>query len=199
MVAGLHTALHRAGFEADVSGRGIRTLPEAAPCIAAARAVHRLGGVVPRPVQLTAADVELADLVLVASATERSALARLRPDARSRVFTLREAAAAASLPMTPAETEWFSVVADGDRFGAYVELLHRRRPVLELPSRRLPFRDLAGFDIPDAHGNGHVSHQRLFAVIQRATEELAAGIIHVSSMRITAAPGATEADQDRNP
>jgi protein-tyrosine phosphatase len=184
-----------------VRGRGIRAAPDAMPCIAAARAVHRLdGGVVSTPVQLTAADVDFADLVLVASAAERSALARLRPDARNRVFTLREAAAAARLPMTPTETAWFSMVADEDRFGAYVELLHRRRPVLELPSRRSPFRDrYAGFDIPDAHGNGQVSHRRLFAVIQRATEELAAGIVEVSSARVTAAPGAAEPEQDRNP
>lgn len=182
-----------------MSGRGIRTLPDAAPCIAAARAVHRLGDrVVPRPVQLTAADVDLADLVLVASAAERSALARLRPAARNRVFTLREAAAAAGLPMTPAETARFSGIAEQDWFAAYVELLHGRRPVLELPTRRVPFHGnrYVDFDIPDAHSNGRVSHARLFAVIQRATADLAASIVKVSSMPVTAAPRASEAEPD---
>jgi hypothetical protein len=199
MVAGLHRALHQSGFEAHVSGRGIRVLPDAEPCRAADDAVHRLGGgAVPRPVQLTAPDVDHADLVLVASAGERSALARLRPDARNRVFTLREAAAAAGLPMTSDETARFSGIAEQDRFAAYVELLHGRRPVLELPTRRLAFwgNRYADFDIPDAHSNGTVSHRRLFAVIQRATNDLAAGIVEVSSRQVTAAPRASESEPD---
>jgi protein-tyrosine phosphatase len=182
-----------------VSGRGIRILPDAVPCIAAARAVHRLGdGVVPRPVQLTAADVDLADLVLVASAAERSVLARLRPDARSRVFTLREAAAAAALTMTPAEAARFSGIAEQDWFATYVELLHGRRPVLELPTRRWPFHGnrYPDFDIPDAHSNGPVSHRRLFAVIRRAANDLAVSILEASSMPVTAAPRASEAEPD---
>lgn len=100
---------------------------------------------------LTVAELDAADLVIAASLAERSLIVRMRPSARSRTFTLREAlllgeqnASAASL-------------AD------YADILDARRGTLDLPTpRALPWRRETGhpLDVVDVHHLGMRTHRR---------------------------------------
>ncbi len=130
-----------------------------------------------RPVSLEI--VEGASLILTASTAERSAIAALAPAARSRTFTLREAAALATVPGFADEAD---VEADGvlDRFAT---IIHGRRgfaPTSRKPTglRRFGRRTTPAdpFDIADGHLQGSAAHDRTIAQVGAVVDALTAAL-----------------------
>lgn len=80
-----------------------------------------------RPRQLALDDVRRSGLILTASRSERAAVARLDPSARSRTFTLREAAALAAGATYAAE--------DVGPFERFASTINARRGLVQ-PARR---------------------------------------------------------------
>jgi len=108
------------------------------------------------------------DLIITASRAERSAVAALVPDVRSRAFTLREAA---HLGIEPVEVREFDAIAEFDADAAattglarYAEALHARRGFVAPPKAG---RSLLGrrrrnpFDIADAHHDSTREHRAM--------------------------------------
>lgn len=128
---------------------------------------------------ITTEIIDGASLILTASTSERSAIAAIAPTARSRTFTLREAAALAVVPGFADETE---IEAAGvlDRFAAVV---HGRRGFAE-PSRRPTRLRLFGrpkaavepFDIADGHLLGTAAHDRTIKEIGEVVDTIAAAL-----------------------
>jgi len=118
--------------------------------------------------RLTAEDVRSADLILTASRTHRAAVARLLPAARTRTFTLRQAARAAHViaagplpavvPLPPA-----------DDVRARLRWL-----VAELDAARGPVDDPLDDDVPDPHVVGDAEHVRAMTLMTAAVADLAA-------------------------
>lgn len=118
--------------------------------------------------RLTVVDVRGADLVLTASREHRAAIARLLPAARSRTFTLRQAARAAG---EVASDELPSVVPlppAGDVRGRL------RWLVAELDVARGPVGDPLDDDVPDPHVVGDAEHEPAMALMAAAVADLAA-------------------------
>lgn len=104
-----------------------------------------------RSIRLEADAIDAADLVIAASLEERSLIARLRPSARTRTFTLREA-----LRLGDERTSASSLAE-------YATVLDSRRGTLDLPtpSRRFLRRESPSpLDIVDVHQFGMRAHRK---------------------------------------
>lgn len=101
-------------------------------------------------VRLEADDLDVADIVIVASLDERSIVARMRPQARSRTFTLREAILLGEQPI------------DAGSITEYAAALHSRRGTLDLPKpSSLPWRrGPEPLDVVDVHQMGPRAHRK---------------------------------------
>lgn len=119
-------------------------------------------------------ELDSQDVILVASRAERSKVAQLNPSLRSRTFTVREALALGSPPVTAAELDLMDrsqAPEGGTRLGGYTQLLHQRRgtvPVAAAP-RRLPWslRTPANpADIPDVHHKNQPKHLGMLKAVQ---------------------------------
>lgn len=130
-----------------------------------------------RSARLTESDVENAELILAATADERGAVALLRPDARTRTFTLLEAAALAE----HAVARGFRGVAV--EIAAIAETMNAQRGRIEPPEpgrwQRLRGRR-ADFDIPDAH-TSRARHERVFDEIDDASRRWGAAVATLTS------------------
>lgn len=123
-----------------------------------------------RSVPLEAATVGEVDLVLTATRAERGVVAALRPEMRSRAFTLREAVQLGAEPFGSDEIAALSPPrGDGhpvDGLARYAVALHARRGLVTPPTRR---RSLLGrplphpFDTPDAHHGALRAHRAMLA------------------------------------
>ncbi|WP_197491744.1 arsenate reductase/protein-tyrosine-phosphatase family protein [Microbacterium sp. H83] len=101
--------------------------------------------------RLEAEDVDAADLVIAASLDERALIAGVRPSARSRTFTLREALLLGEEPVTA------STLAE------YAAVLDSRRGTLDLPMpsrRRWRGEAASPLDVVDVHQLGGRAHRR---------------------------------------
>lgn len=115
-----------------------------------------------RSTALGAGDIDAADLVIAASLAERAAVARLRPHARTKTFTLREA-------LLLGEQEGAPVAS----VAAYAARLDARRGMVEPPRpSRLPWRRAsdAPLDVVDVHGAKFRVHRD---GLERAAQEAA--------------------------
>ncbi|WP_449407517.1 arsenate reductase/protein-tyrosine-phosphatase family protein [Microbacterium maritypicum] len=101
-------------------------------------------------VRLEAEDLDVADLVIAASLEERSLIARLRPQARSRAFTLREALLLGEQRITASSLAEYAAVLDS------------RRGTLDLPTpSSLPWRSADDpLDVVDVHQLGTRAHRK---------------------------------------
>lgn len=115
--------------------------------------------------------IEPAQLILTATAAERGAVALLNPAARTRTFTLLEAAALAEhAGSTRAAATAFDLPT-------LAELMNAQRGLVEppRPSRWRRAEPEAGFDIPDAH-TSRARHERVLRTIEVATSRLGAAV-----------------------
>jgi protein-tyrosine-phosphatase len=104
-----------------------------------------------RSVRLEADHLDAADLVIAASLAERALVAQLRPNARTRTFTLREALLLGERRISASS------------LAEYAAALHSRRGTLDLPNRRaLPWRRDASqpLDVIDVHHFRPGAHRR---------------------------------------
>jgi protein-tyrosine phosphatase len=132
-----------------------------------------------RPRSIDAGDLRAADLILTASRAERSAVAALVPEVRSRTFTLREAAYLGKEPVQPQEfelmAEFASSAVEARGLELYAEVLHARRGFIALPVAR---RTLWGkrrrnpYDIADAHHLSARAHHAMQASTVADVEQL---------------------------
>jgi protein-tyrosine phosphatase len=111
--------------------------------------------------RLDEGDIDAADLILTASRAERSEVARLRPTARPRTFTLPEAAV---LTRSAADAGW----EVPETIGQLAQALHSRRGVEDLPPPYVRLRwgrslRVHPFDVPDAHMGHGVRHDDVIA------------------------------------
>jgi len=109
-----------------------------------------------------------ADLILTASRAERSAVAALVPEVRSRMFTLREAVHLGAEPVQERELELLAQLgSDADDLRGvrrYARALHARRGFVTLPAvRRTLFgaRRRNPYDIADAHHGSDREHEAM--------------------------------------
>lgn len=134
--------------------------------------VDALGGHNSNPVEIQR--LLDADLVVVASRTERAAVAKAVPEARRKTFTLLEAIALGDLEITPGELE-ASRESDTaiDPVAAYVRILNGRRGLaVERPTPRR-FSRRHPWDISDGHNQSSRAHDSTIRVTADATRLLA--------------------------
>lgn len=117
---------------------------------------------------LDADTLRSADLILTASRAERSAVAALVPEVRSRMFTLREAVHLGAEPVPERELELLaqfrSDAEDLRGVRRYAQALHARRGFVTLPAvRRTLFgaRRRNPYDIADAHHGSDREHEAM--------------------------------------
>jgi len=122
---------------------------------------------------LSVDDVRRSGLILTATKGERAAVARLDPSARSRTFTLREAAGlAAAGPWDPAR--------DGrDPLAAFADVVNSRRGLSSPPPKNPSpgFRDRLRrrassdpLDVLDGHGLSTRQHRQALDEVARAVD-----------------------------
>lgn len=124
-----------------------------------------------RSVRLVPEHIDAAELILTATAAERGAVALMRPSARTRTFTLLEAAALAE----HAASE--RVAAAASDLSALADLMNAQRGLVEppKPSRwRRPGPESV-FDIPDAH-TSRARHERVLRTVEMASTRLGAAV-----------------------
>ena len=175
----LAEALRKAGIGWSVSSAGtitLHTLP--GMCSISAHGLEKTDGGTEyaerhTPRQVTTSLLDAADLVLTASRDERSAVARLSPTARTKTFTLVEAATLA----THAERARPRVkVTDA---ASFARVLHEQRGRAIAPKRGRWGRHKrhsdgdARLDVPDAHAADGPSHDVVLARIRGAVDHLA--------------------------
>ena len=121
-----------------------------------------------RSLAVDADDLRSADLILTASRAERSVVATLAPEVRSRAFTLREAIHLGIEPVRQPELELvaqFDSLADDEReLRVYAEALHTRRGFVALPTSRRSLFGKPGrnpYDIADAHHRSDREHHAM--------------------------------------
>lgn len=140
----------------------------------AATAPHRARGV-------TQAMLDSASLVLTAGRAERSALAKLSPESRTRVFTLKEAVALAGTADQPL-AEQRTTDGGADRLADLATHLNARRGLLLLPTHEhastswWPFTKKATdpLEIPDGHNLGDRAHRATIRNAHQAVDQFVA-------------------------
>lgn len=139
--AGVEWSVDSAGVTAEPGRRVCREAAAIEPAIA----LHRSR-------KLDGDAVDAADLVIAASLSERAAIARLRPAARTRTFTLREALLLDA--QLSSGSERISVAG-------YAAALNSRRGNLDLPRRTLmrPRAERHPLDVEDVHQRGNRAHR----------------------------------------
>lgn len=130
--------------------------------------------------RLDGAAIAGADMILTASEKERSAVAVLDPVARSRTFTLVEAAYGAAT-LQPSGSENHSLAALAAR-------LHTRRGLVTLPPIRHRrwlslSRSTYGIAIPDAHIGDTRRHEEVYRTISEAVSRFVGAISPASGPR----------------
>ncbi len=170
----------RVGAESwEISSAGTRVGPGDLPMCEVSAEIAAASGAdtaAHRSTAIDVGDLQAADLVLTASRAERSVVAQLVPEARSRTFTLREAVHLGADPLDPddlAVVAAFSAASAADDLAAYASALHHRRGFVQPPSSG---RTLFGkrrphpFDIPDAHHGSAREHR---AMLERTALDIA--------------------------
>ncbi|MDR6143983.1 protein-tyrosine phosphatase [Microbacterium foliorum] len=124
-----------------------------------------------RSARLMPEHIESAQLILTATAAERGAVALLNPAARTRTFTLLEAAALAEHARST------RAAATAFDLATLAELMNAHRGLVDPPrsSRWRPAAREAGFDIPDAH-TSRARHERVLRTIEVASSRLGAAV-----------------------
>ncbi len=128
--------------------------------------------------------VRAASLILTASKAERSAIARLDPAARSRTFTLREAAALATVSSERPEAD--AGRGPLERFAAGANAARGLvRPVPAAGARRAPRWFSRGetadpLDLPDGHTRSRSEQVATIAELPGLVERIVAGLVAVS-------------------
>ena len=133
---------------------------------------------------LTAELVSGAALVLTASKAERSVIARLDPSARSRTFTLREAAALAAVqgdaPLDRAERsplEMFAATLNARR-GLGTAMVRSEPTGFR---RWFPAREASDpLDVVDGHNLGTRRHEATMSEVSTSVERIAEGLRTIS-------------------
>lgn len=128
----------------------------------------------------TALDPDLLDeqeLVITASKDERSVVARLRPQLRSRTFTVKEAVRLGRSPITETEIRRAASFApDSAGLALYAAVLHERRGMVNLGSARRPVLPWVAavdpIDVPDVHDASRRVHLRALKEGESAAREL---------------------------
>ena len=131
---------------------------------------------------LDAALVKQAALILVTSRAEQAVVARLAPTARSRTFTMIEAAALAEHAASASATR---LTAEGPAGGvrSLVAVLHRGRGLVDLgkPAPRSKVwspgrRRSTSVDIADAHTSDSHGHRAVLADVSWASERFSRSV-----------------------
>lgn len=124
-----------------------------------------------RSLRLTPEHIDSAELILTATAAERGAVALLNPAARTRSFTLLEAAALAEHARST------RAAATAFDLATLAALMNAQRGLVEppRPSRWRRTEPDAGFDIPDAH-TSRTRHERVLRTIEAASCRLGAAV-----------------------
>lgn len=119
--------------------------------------------------QLTASDIEEADVILSASRAERQVVASMVPAARAKSFTLLEAAGLAEQAALTATTT-------GVFGGQWSEALNAQRGRVQIPQSTRFGRRLtdpsAVFDIKDVHTGEISKHRPVHADIRSAVDRI---------------------------
>ena len=142
--------------------------------------------------------LQAADLILTAESEQRGAAALMMPSARSRIFTLKEAAELASNMTVTRSATRVSIDTD-DGLQTWVDSLHElredanaqhsagsKRPPITAWHRRLRLSrstDVASQDIVDGHNLRERMHRATFADVEQAVERLVAGIAASTDLR----------------
>jgi len=123
-----------------------------------------------RPV--TVEDIDDHALIIAASEAERTAIARLRPAARPRVFTLLEALMLGTDVRPPADApdQALRAAAPVTEFAAY---LNARRGLVTAAEPRVGGRRVRTLDIPDAHHRGIFAHRAMLKDVRSSVLMLA--------------------------
>lgn len=166
-----------------IGSAGVRTVADLPPCDAASRLVGRTSSHTSRPV--TVEIVAAADLVLALDRSHRAALASLSPRARSRTFTLRQAAQSATyvadlvqrgelpegapaFPAVPAERlSWWVAELDAARGVSAPQPSDGDHPIAH------------PLDVPDPHVVGDAFHGTAVNLIASAVEDVVASLREV--------------------
>lgn len=134
---------------------------------------------------LTLELLDEADLILAAEYEHRGAVALLRPAARRKTFTLKEAALFISaLVADRALSGPNESVAAEERFGSIVREMNNLRGAGRLAGRKRPlmaFRrrtpdSAADFEISDGHWGSDREHRRTLAQVNLASHHVGAGL-----------------------
>lgn len=123
-----------------------------------------------RATRLDAESIARADLILTASAAERSAVAVHDPEARSKAFTLVEAAYSA---------QSIAPLPEGLVLRDLAARMHSQRGLVNLPDDRRrrrfsPRRSTYGIAIPDAHIGETRRHAEVYRTVVEAVERFSA-------------------------
>jgi protein-tyrosine phosphatase len=196
----LRRALVAAGVDAVVSSAGVHATAGAPACATMLRLLgeqglgaEQLGGAR----QVTRRLLAVHDLVLVSERAHRAALARLLPAARSRTFTLLEAAALADAALAHAALDGGAdapahdrvahlVPSSRERLIERVRLMDLARGKVELPGReprswgfRATLRGEAEdpLDVVDVHGQSVLAHRRALLQIDDSLARLVRGLM----------------------
>ncbi len=165
---------HSALADIVVASRGVAALPEHSSCRAVAE--HRQSDSWSERVrehtstQLLPADIDAATMILTATTTTRSAVVAMHPQARRKVFTLREALWLAHdyRPTTGAKGD--DAIA---QFTAHLDRQRGLRAAPEVALRR--WRTKAHpYDIPDGHLSGGRKHGAAIAQVEQTVLGLVA-------------------------
>jgi protein-tyrosine phosphatase len=159
------TSAHDGDSMCATAAGALRHVPGGADFAAA----HRARG-------LDATLVEGADLIMVATHLERPSLARLSPAARSRTFTMVEAALLAEAAVRRPRRPW----QDDEPLGGLLANMHAARGSISLPERPplgerlLRFSHAPdGLDVRDVHSGTGGSHRRTLADLRWASARFA--------------------------
>lgn len=166
------------------SSRGIQATEAVAMCALGAKLVGKdsPGSDFPathRSSHLNLDELDDYPLILAAARSERSELARLRPDLRSRTFTLKEAVVLGRAPVRD-EERGHEPSGRSTSLASYVQLLSRRRGTVTWPR---PGRLRAPWlyspdprDIPDAHHDSAKSHLAALRDVRASARALSANV-----------------------
>ncbi len=129
-----------------------------------------------RPTLLEPDTLDAYDLIITASRAERGIVARLRPDLRSRTFTLKEAVRLGRQPLTEADLRrGASLAPAADGLALYAAALHERRGTVSYGAASrsvLPWaRRVDPIDIPDVHDGARRAHLRALKDTEQAAQE----------------------------
>lgn len=181
----------RTGSEVHVISSGVRAREREGMC------PHITEGVLPKdaaaralqvhiPRQLAPSQIDVAQLVVTADRSHRSAVVRMSPNAQARTFTLREAATLSSEVL--ARTRVPRHIDARDSMDWLVQEMNEVRGLAELPRAERywsPLRSLRPLtvhphDVPDSHGGDPAFPHRLVRQLSAtATEQLAYSLLLV--------------------